>query len=401
MATKINTGNRRTKNNVHKPYMYTTGPNIQTSILRLFMYATEESLFKILQTGKLRLSLPWNTNDVTECVAQKAYEQSEGVKGYGYLCFSANPHSPAMWGQYADRSKGACLAFDFEVSKEEHTPLPTYRILDKGTYFENGNTFKLRAIEYKTNRLQPVTKQEEPYALEFFARKSKEWEHEKEYRLLYRLDDSTSVSSGREKGAKMPRFYVDGLLSHLSAIILGTRFPHEIAEVRAQMQEFSSDAEKKGIHLAYSPHNIRIMNVEFDDRSFAFKSEINFKPSINITINDERIMHLQISSDWTNEIDENYEDIFQSMTYLEYDVKNIYLNQYNEDEIYYIAKSKGNEGTISIFRKNKEGKLGIVSVIHPDLLQIIYDKAVEHAATRKKHNKFTVTRLAINAAKMR
>lgn len=390
MKTKINKDKKRAKNNSRSPYLYATSSNINTSILRLFMYTSEDSLFKILQTGKLRLSLPWNTNDVTECVAQKAYAQSEGVKEFGYLCFSANPHSPAMWGQYADRSKGACLAFDFEVSKEEPAPVTTYRILDKGAYFENGNTFKLRAIEYKSDRLKPVSKRDEPYALEFFARKSKEWEHEKEYRLLYRLNDSTSVSPGREKEAKMPKFYVDGLLSHLSAIMLGTKFPHEIAEVRAQMQEFCSNAEKKGIHLGYSPNSIRIMNVEFDDRSFAFKSEIDFYPSINITINHKRILHLQTSADWTNEIDENYEGTFQGITSLEYDIRNIYYNQYNEDEIYYIAKAKGNEGKISFFRKNKKGQLGVISVIHPDLLKIIYDKAAEHATANKPHNIFTI-----------
>ena len=103
------------RNNVDIPYFFDTHPNVRTTFFRLFMYVSEDSLFKILKSGLLRLSLPWNTNDVTECVAQQATTQSEGVKEFGYLCFSANPHSPAMWGLYADRSKGACLAFDFEV----------------------------------------------------------------------------------------------------------------------------------------------------------------------------------------------------------------------------------------------------------------------------------------------
>ena len=56
-----------------------------------YMYTTEKPLFDRLHTGKLKLSCPWRTNDVTERVAHKYVEQSEWVKSYGYLCFSATP----------------------------------------------------------------------------------------------------------------------------------------------------------------------------------------------------------------------------------------------------------------------------------------------------------------------
>ena len=214
---------RMQKNNVSTAYFFDTSPNIRTTFLRLFLYVSEDSLFKILRTGKLKLSLPWNTNDVTECVAQKASFQSEGVKSFGYLCFSANPHSPAMWGLYANRSKGACLAFDFEVERENNASHEVYKILDRGTYFYSSK--QIRPIEYKKDRIPPVSKKEEAFDISFFFRKSKEWEHEKEYRMIYRLGDADDVSTEKENNILVTRFYVDGFLKHLSAIMLGVRFP--------------------------------------------------------------------------------------------------------------------------------------------------------------------------------
>ena len=87
--TKENRGDKKNKTNSRPGYFYNTTPSspVLTCFFRLYMYTDEKALFSILRSGELRLSLPWNTNDVTECVAQKATEQSEGVKRYGYLCF--------------------------------------------------------------------------------------------------------------------------------------------------------------------------------------------------------------------------------------------------------------------------------------------------------------------------
>lgn len=363
------------KNNVEIPFFFDTRAAVRTSFLRLFMYVSEESLFKILKSGLLRLSLPWNTNDVTECVAQHSSSQSEGVKSFGYLCFSANPHSPAMWGQYADRSRGACLAFDFEIEDQENTPHKVYNILDKGTRFYSSK--RIRPIEYTEDRLAPVAKEEENYDISFFFRKSNEWSHEKEYRILYRLGLDNAVTIGREEGVPVPRFYVSGMLSHLSAILLGTRFPYQIEEVIALMKEYVNDSGFE--NLGYSDDCVRVMKVKFNDKSFAFDSDINFNPDMRATLNDEHLDYFLYSS-WDKKRVENGND-FIALTGSDYQLDYIYCIRYNEDEEYYIArkKSKEDELELSLFRKKKDGEIGVISIIHPTFLEQIFKKAMGSA----------------------
>ena len=361
------------------PYFFDTHPNVRTTFFRLFMYVSEDSLFKILKSGLLRLSLPWNTNDVTECVAQQATTQSEGVKEFGYLCFSANPHSPAMWGLYADRSKGACLAFDFEVQSDEDDSSGRYDILDKGAFFYSRDV--IRRIEYSADRIPAVSKQDERFDTSFFFRKSREWEHEKEYRILYRLGVNDAVTIGREEGVTVPRFYVRGMLSHLSAIMLGTRFTYQIEEVKAQMKAFTDDSE--GDELGYSVRRVNVMRVKFDNKTFAFNSDIDFKPDIRSTLNEDCLEYF-LNSSWKRVRGENGY-CFTGLTGKTYQLDSIYNIRYNEDEEYYLAreKSEDSELSLSLFRKRKDGQMGVISVVHPKLLAHIYEKAMADGIANK------------------
>lgn len=361
------------------PYFFDTRPNVRTTFFRLFMYVSEDSLFKILKSGLLRLSLPWNTNDVTECVAQQATTQSEGVKEFGYLCFSANPHSPAMWGLYADRSKGACLAFDFEVQSDEDDSSGRYDILDKGAFFYSRDV--IRRIEYSEDRLLAVSKQAERFDTSFFFRKSREWEHEKEYRILYRLAQNDTVTIDREEGSPVPRFYVRGMISHLSAIMLGTRFPYQIEEVKALMREYENESELN--QLGFSEKKVRVMKVNFDDKTFAFNSDIAFNPDIRTTLNEERLKYF-LNSSWKHVRGENGY-CFTGLTGKTYRLHSIYNIRYNEDEEYYLAreKSEDSELSLSLFRKRKDGEIGVISVVYPGLLAEIYKKAMADAFAKK------------------
>ena len=367
------------RNNVDIPYFFDTRPNVRTTFFRLFMYVSEDSLFKILKSGLLRLSLPWNTNDVTECVARQATTQSEGVKEFGYLCFSANPHSPAMWGLYADRSKGACLAFDFEVQSDEDDSSGRYDILDKGAFFYSRDV--IRRIEYSEDRLPSVSKQDERFDTSFFFRKSREWEHEKEYRILYRLGLNDTVTIDREEGSPVPRFYVRGMISHLSAIMLGTRFPYQIEEVKALMREYENDSELN--QLGYSEKKVRVMKVNFDDKTFAFNSDIAFNPDIRATLNKDRLEYF-LNSSWKHVRGENGCS-FTGLTGDAYQVDSIYSIRYNEDEEYYLARKKreDSELSLSLFRMRKDGEMGVISVVHPKLLAHIYQKAMADGVANK------------------
>lgn len=97
--------------------------------LRLYLYVTEDALINILREGKLNISKPWGTNDITEGVKQGEEKQKENIKEFGYICLSETCTSPAMWGYYADRSRGACLAFTFDLNTSDEK---TFYVLVKG-----------------------------------------------------------------------------------------------------------------------------------------------------------------------------------------------------------------------------------------------------------------------------
>lgn len=195
--------------------------------LRLYMYVTAESLFAILKSGKLKLSHPWKTNDITECLAQNELGLRYDIKKFGYLCFSSDPTSPAMWGYYAERGKGACLVFDFDVIEVQKN---VFELVFDGT-LDVDHPIYVRKVMYGETRCPRNTKGDE-----FFC-KSKEWEHEEEYRIVLDLDneavDVEAVHTVREVSLA---HYFNGLLNYMCGVILGPRFVGEETEIKSYLK---------------------------------------------------------------------------------------------------------------------------------------------------------------------
>lgn len=195
--------------------------------LRLFMYVSAEALYSIIRSGALKLSHPWKTNDITECLAQHEKQLRYAIREYGYLCFTADPTSPAMWGYYADRGKGACLVFDFDVIELQSG---VWEILLGGAA-DAVDPLIIRSVCYAETR----------YAgncpLDTFFYKSVEWQHEKEYRIVVPLsDEHVSVEEARGSAGVSLAHYYHGILSQLSGVILGPKFDGEDTEVKSYLR---------------------------------------------------------------------------------------------------------------------------------------------------------------------
>lgn len=197
--------------------------------LRLYMYVTADALFAIIRTGRLKLSHPWKTNDITECLAQNEVNQRYEIKNSGYLCFSADCTSPAMWGYYADRGKGACLAFDFDVIEVQQD---VYELLVDGMVNVDQPIY-IRKVEYGETRSLSNEN-----GNEFFS-KSKEWEHEQEYRIVISLDNETVVAEEMHTGSStLLGHYIAGLMNYLRCIIMGPKFKGDEVEVKAFLKHY-------------------------------------------------------------------------------------------------------------------------------------------------------------------
>lgn len=161
---------------------------------RLYMYFKAEGAEKFLENHNLKLSDPRKCNDPFEC----AIDYNTSLKTTGYIdkhayyeqlnelyvrdlqakwweahkhlrisCFTKEATNILMWAYYADGQKGICIEFD--PSKD---PL----------FFEN-----LREVKYRT-KLATINKgcgEELDYS-EILITKAMQWQHEKEWRVIFK-----------------------------------------------------------------------------------------------------------------------------------------------------------------------------------------------------------------------
>ena len=190
-------------------------------LISLYQYTTETGLVSILESKRIKISQPWSTNDITEGVADGETTQREELKKYGYICLSATCTSPAMWGYYAARSRGACLRFDFPCINPQAETLTYADHYMKCTRF-------LRKVKYSE------TKATGNDLHELLATKSTDWQHEKEYRALYEL--SKLSPNDIEYGSTTCTYYARDIMKYLTGIILGARSNIQTTDLHSIIQ---------------------------------------------------------------------------------------------------------------------------------------------------------------------
>lgn len=161
---------------------------------RLYMYFKAEGAEKFLENHNLKLSDPRKCNDPFEC----AIDYNASLKTTGYIdenpyyeqlnelyvrdlqakwweahknlrisCLTKEATNILMWAYYADGQKGICIEFD-----PSKAPL----------FFEN-----LREVKYRT-KLATINKgcgEELDYS-EILITKAMQWQHEKEWRVIFK-----------------------------------------------------------------------------------------------------------------------------------------------------------------------------------------------------------------------
>lgn len=189
--------------------------------LTLYLYASLDSLLKILETGKLKVSLPWGTNDITEGVPRNERMRNYQTEAYGYICLSDNCTSPAMWGYYADRGRGACLVFRFKwvqpCGKAQNGEINAWKIARPVP--QNGSWLpgKLYQVEYGEKRSEFKS------AEDMLRYKSNDWKHESEYRYITPLADTELDNITETSYGKLGLYFVTDITRYITGIILG---PH-------------------------------------------------------------------------------------------------------------------------------------------------------------------------------
>ena len=205
----------------------------------LYNYTSiNKNTIKLIKNHGLWLSHTNNFNDPVD-PSIKLFNRNSG--GYNYLldsikvaCLTTDNKNTVMWGHYADKHRGICIEYDI-------SPL-----LDK-----NKNDFLIRKINYdKTaiineniNNINSKELYDLILLMDLFSIKSKEWEYEDEYRVLY-------YDRGKDK---------NGLVKPLiiKSICFGAETPESDKELIWDIVE-----------------NIELYEAKFDDKEL-FKMNIN------------------------------------------------------------------------------------------------------------------------------
>lgn len=249
----------------------------RTLYIRLFLYVKEDGLEDIIKNQRIRISCPARTNDITEGVAQSEFIQREDIRQYGYICLSAAHNSPCMWGYYADRSRGACIVFDFPIHKHNDYQ---FRILKNGIDKPGLGATWLERIKYcryraKGDALIFGFKEQN---FELLTRKSIDWKHEKEYRVFYNLNkiDADNIDIINENNMNHVIYYDNNIVENISGIILGVNYPGAVSDVESKIKVAKTHyVSNKADNNAYHLNNIKIIKALFSKKEFNFNIPVD------------------------------------------------------------------------------------------------------------------------------
>ena len=125
----------------------------------------------------------------------------------GILSLSKNNSSLLMWSHYADRYSGAVVEFD-----ETHEFFSGY--------------FEMEYSDHRPNKdISTYMDVDEPIPISELCVKAKEWEYEKEVRVVRSLVDCRCV--GTRKGCDFPVYVVDVPSDCIRSVTLGERTPND------------------------------------------------------------------------------------------------------------------------------------------------------------------------------
>ncbi|MBQ3143560.1 MAG: DUF2971 domain-containing protein [Akkermansia sp.] len=223
---------------------------------RLYLYCTENGLLSIIDEGKLKVSQPWGTNDITEGVSQGATRRNPSVEQHGYVCFSETCTSPAMWGYYAQRSQGAVFVFDIAYTLTESCN-NQWKILNPQKWQNQTHDLpgKLVKVEYGTIR---PPKEADIYTL--LSQKSKTWEAEREYRYILPLANCEFEDIEEKNGVTLGIYKTSSILQFATGIILGTECRLKEALIQAKLKQ-----KEDTNHI---PADITVSRIEWDNENF-------------------------------------------------------------------------------------------------------------------------------------
>jgi hypothetical protein len=225
--------------------------DLYDSTMHFDTVSLENKRFEELNEGSKRFGFEDVISKETEAILLKQAKENDEdsltylTKNFRIVCLSSDSDDIKMWSHYSDRNNGVCIAYDFSKSKNN---------LDRFIY---PVLYIKRPID--VTELCEINNQIMQAALVSVISKFEDWQHEKEWRLIFYLGNDQNKRLEISTAPK-PEF-----------IILGNRFIENIEKTR-----FSNRSEflliKKFIeYLKEAKINLKIVKTQI--RSFKLDCE--------------------------------------------------------------------------------------------------------------------------------
>lgn len=275
-----------------------------TKQLKLYKYMTPVALSCLLQHGDLKITFPQDANDPLELLPkgdnpQSLRQRKEKNTDLGFLSLTKDKNCPPMWGNYADKYKGACIQFDFKyffcnpektefdnlIEKLAHDGII---IKDWGLntyYFQYREDDNFRGVKNQGDILLRCVYQDERSSKEpkfhnldtprkrmlarftkewlIIATKHKSWEYEKEFRLpVIRSESSRS-------DFQVPSMYFTNCLTrYITKIILGPNCALSVDDVKFMIK---SKIASLGEDTSYISKDVKVVKAQFKSNDYLLK----------------------------------------------------------------------------------------------------------------------------------
>lgn len=234
--------------------------------ITLYKYMTSEALYSFLLHRDLKITFPEDANDPFEFLTSEQ-KPTERHSQQGFIALSKDKDNPALWGNYAEEYKGACL--EFSIPYVTHSPKykdnhcynalaalakvmstcdrEAYIIGSRGDIYnpnvidsENGDVlYKCLYKESPFNEKEPnppppkapiIFSDEYSTIMKIYDRiatKSSAWKHENEYRIAIARENATRIAYNGKK------IYLSNRLTPFcKTIILAPYSPFSPADVK-------------------------------------------------------------------------------------------------------------------------------------------------------------------------
>lgn len=263
--------------------------------LVLYKYLTPNALFGLLEYGDIRITCQEDVNDPYELLPRGSLPNHES-SSLGFISFTKKPNSPPMWGNYAEKYKGACVKFAFEYfyfRDAKHKQGMGARLADSGiqlkergmrAYFLQYEEIEPRVAFLSFNnvivqcsycRERPDrekereqyegTKEERDISRSYdtwkvLSSKHEDWAYEEEYRLFVLKKDATRTNfkSPLMRFSSFPTRYI-------KKIILGPYFDHKIEDIK---NIIDLRRREQTAPNPYLPSNLEICKADFSETSY-------------------------------------------------------------------------------------------------------------------------------------